>query len=73
MFAIAIDMVIVDLKRYYGEPYNDAYYEIGQVLKEYGFYNAQGSVYLSTKNDMSGLYRAIEALKGIVRLRNSTA
>lgn len=71
MFAIAFDMVIVDLKRYYGEPYNNAYYEIGQVLKEYSFYNAQGSVYLSTKNDMSGLYRAIEALKGIEWFRQS--
>lgn len=71
MFAIAFDMVFVDLKRYYGEPYNNAYYEINKELKKFGFYNAQGSVYLTTKNDMSELYRAIEALKGIDWFRKS--
>ncbi len=47
MFAISFDMVIIDLKEYYGEPYNNAYFEIGQVLRKYEFYNTQGSVYLS--------------------------
>jgi virulence-associated protein VapD len=28
MFAIAFDMVVSDLKQYYGEPYNNAYFEI---------------------------------------------
>ena len=28
MYAIAFDMVISDLQKYYGEPYNKAYYEI---------------------------------------------
>jgi virulence-associated protein VapD len=28
MFAIAFDMVITDLKENYGEPYNNAYFEI---------------------------------------------
>jgi virulence-associated protein VapD len=63
MYAIAFDMVIADLKEYYGEPYNNAYFEIGQVLRNYDFFNTQGSVYLTCNNDMSNLYRAIEALK----------
>jgi len=63
MYAIAFDMVIADLKEYYGEPYNNAYFEIGQVLRNYGFYNTRGSVYLTNMSDMVILYRAIEALK----------
>ena len=65
MYAIAFDMVIADLKEYYGEPYNNAYFEIKNILREYEFYNTQGSVYLTQKNDMANLYRAIEALKKV--------
>ena len=28
MFAIAFDMVVAELNKNYGEPYNNAYYEI---------------------------------------------
>ena len=65
MFAIAFDMVVADLKEYYGEPYNNAYFEIKMVLREYGFYNTQGSVYLTQNEDMANLYLVIEALKKI--------
>ena len=34
MYAIAFDMVISDLQKYYGEPYNKAYYEIKELLKK---------------------------------------
>ncbi|OYQ48676.1 virulence protein [Flavobacterium aurantiibacter] len=71
MFAISFDMVIVDLKTFYGEPYNNAYFEIGKVLRKYEFYNTQGSVYLSTKNDMANLTRAMIHLKSIDWFRNS--
>ena len=47
MFAISFDMVIVDLKKNYGEPYNNAYFEIGKALRKYDFFSTQGSVYLS--------------------------
>ena len=46
MFAIAFDMLISDLKRNYGRSYNNAYFEIRMILRKYGFYNTQGSVYL---------------------------
>ena len=65
MFAISFDMVIVDLKSNYGEPYNNAYYEISSILEEFNFYRAQGSVYLTDKNDMVNLTRAINKLKTI--------
>lgn len=35
MFAISFDMVIVDLNKNYGMPYNNAYFEIGKVLRKY--------------------------------------
>ena len=31
MYAIAFDMVITDLRANYGEPYNNAYFEINKV------------------------------------------
>ena len=71
MFAIAFDMVVSDLKKNYGEPYNNAYFEIGIILRKYGFYNTQGSVYLTERNDMANLYRAIEALKKTDWFRDS--
>ena len=71
MYAIAFDMVISDLKVYYGESYNNAYYEISKVLREYNFYNTQGSLYLSQTNDMLNLYKAIDALKSIDWFRKS--
>ena len=58
MFAISFDMVIIDLKNNYGEPYNNAYFEIGKTLRKHDFYNTQGSVYLSENNDLSNLFRA---------------
>jgi len=71
MFAISFDMVIIDLKNNYGEPYNNAYFEINKALRKYEFYNTQGSVYLTQNNDMSNLFRAMNALKSISWFRDS--
>ena len=65
MFAIAFDMDIKELRSSYGEPYNNAYYEIKIILRKYDFYNTQGSVYLTDKDDMANLFAAIYALKKI--------
>jgi virulence-associated protein VapD len=65
MFAIAFDMVISDLEKHYGQPYHNAYFEIGKELRKFGFYNAQGSVYLTQNKDMANLFRAMNALKNI--------
>lgn len=59
MYAIAFDMMIADLRLHYGEPYNNAYFEINQILRKYNFYNTQGSVYMTENTDMSNLFRAI--------------
>ena len=71
MFEISFDMVIVDLKNNYSEPYNNAYFEIGKVLRKYEYYNTQGSVYLSENRDMSNLFRAMTALKNINWFKDS--
>ena len=34
MFAIAFDLVILDLKEHYGDPYNNAYFEIKNELRK---------------------------------------
>ncbi len=71
MFAISFDMLIEDLKKNYGESYNNAYYEVSVVLENFDFYRAQGSVYLTEKNDMANLTRAMIKLKSIDWFRNS--
>lgn len=71
MFAISFDMVIADLKEHYGEPYNNAYYEISKTLRKYEFYNMQGSLYLSQTTDMLNLYKAMDTLKSIDWFRKS--
>lgn len=67
MYAIAFDLVIDDLKVNYGDPYNNAYFEIKETLKKVGFEWTQGSVYLSTasENNLTNVYRAISALSKI--------
>ena len=50
MYAIAFDLKIDDLKREYGDPYNDAYDEIRRELTTLGFDCMQGSVYISNSD-----------------------
>jgi virulence-associated protein VapD len=45
VYAIAFDLDIESLRRAYGDPYNNAYAEIRNVLKKHGFAWQQGSVY----------------------------
>lgn len=71
MFAIAFDMDIKTLRTNYGEPYNNAYYEIKCILNRFGYYNAQGSVYLSNDEDMLNIVRTMNALKSIDWFRTS--
>mgnify|MGYP005858175883 CR=1 FL=1 len=71
MFAISFDMLISDLKQNYDEIYNNAYFEISNVLEQYDFYRAQGSVYLTKNNDLVNLTRAMNALKDIEWFKNS--
>ncbi len=44
VYAIAFDMDIDSLKSHYGDPYNNALYEIREVLQKHGFAWQQGRV-----------------------------
>ena len=59
-------MDIKELRSTYGEPYNNAYYEIKIILRKYYFYNTKSSVYLTDKDYIANLFAAIYALKKIV-------
>jgi len=50
MYAIAFDMDIESLRQSYGDPYNNAYGEIKQVLSSHGFKWQQGSVYFGDES-----------------------
>ncbi len=67
MYAIAFDLKIDDLKKEYGEPYNNAYDEIRQELEDVGFKWTQGSVYISKEKDngLATVYKAINKLSKI--------
>lgn len=65
MFAISFDMVISQLKENYGEPYNNAYFEIKEVLRRNGFNWVQGSTYLSESDDLGDVIKAIMDLSKI--------
>ena len=73
VYAIAFDLEVAELKKHYGEPYNGAYQEINKELKKVGFDWTQGSVYLSEEggNNLTAVYKAINALSRIEWFRNS--
>jgi virulence-associated protein VapD len=45
VYAIAFDMDIEALRTHYGDPYNNAYLEIRNILESHGFAWQQGSTY----------------------------
>ena len=58
-------MVISNLKKHYGEPYNNAYFEIKEVLRRNGFNWVQGSTYLTESDDLGNVIKAIMDLSKI--------
>lgn len=73
MYAIAFDLKIDDLKKHYGEPYNNAYNELSRELSALGFDWAQGSLYISKDgtNTLTHVYKAINKLSSITWFKNS--
>ena len=71
MYAIAFDMVISDLQKYYGEPYNKAYYEIKELLKKNGFEWVQGSTYMTMNDDLTALVKTVMELSKIEWFKKS--
>lgn len=72
MYAIAFDLDVNILKRAYGEPYNNAHFEVRRELELIGFKWTQGSVYLyEGESNLAAVYRAIDQLRGIDWFRQS--
>ena len=71
MFAIAFDMDIKELRNSYGEPYNNAYYEIKILLRKYDFFKTRGIGYLAEKGGMADLFAASYAVKKIAWFKAS--
>lgn len=67
MYAIAFDMKVEDLRKFYGDPYNQAYDEIRQEMDGMGFDWTQGSLYItkSDKDSLTTVYKAINKLAQI--------
>ncbi len=63
MFAIAFDLVVVATAKHHPKGVSQAYTDIADTLKNYGFDRIQGSVYVTEQEDMANLFRAIMALK----------
>ncbi len=64
MFAISFDMVVADLEKHYGKPYNNAYTEIKKVLTKFGFNWIQGSTY-ATDGNLLSVTNAMTELKAL--------
>ena len=71
MYAIAFDMVISDLQKHYGEPYNKAYQEIKELLKKNGFEWVQGSTYMTMNDDLTALVKTVMELSKIEWFKKS--
>ena len=48
MFAVSFDFSVSDLKKYYGDPYHKAYFDMRNIMLKYGFTWIQGSTYVLT-------------------------
>jgi virulence-associated protein VapD len=67
VYAIAFDMDIESLRQNYGDPYNNAYSEIGRILNRHGFVRQQGSVYFGDEkiNAVTCVLAAIDLSKSL--------
>lgn len=65
MFAIAFDLDTNDTERNHPKSVTQAYAEIRNTLKHFGFEWKQGSVYACDKEDLANLFDAMTALKAL--------
>ena len=65
--AITFDMDVESLKLHYGDPYNNAYAEIREVLRKQGFLWQQGSVHFGgeTINAVTCVLAALELSRAL--------
>lgn len=63
MYALAFDLIVPEAERHHPDGASRAYYDTRDVLVgQFGFEWTQGSLYILRNEDMSILFRAIQAL-----------
>jgi len=65
MFAIAFDLVVADTEKHHPRGVSQAYTDIANTLRHFGFRWIQGSVYVTDSENMANLFDAIMALKAL--------
>jgi virulence-associated protein VapD len=65
MFCIAFDLIVSETQKNHPKGVSQAYAEIGQILRGFGFDWRQGSLYTTDKDDLANLFAAIMALKAL--------
>lgn len=65
MFANAFDLVVADAERHDPKGTTQAYADIRKTLAGFGFEWKQGSVYLTTTDDLANLTASILALRSL--------
>ncbi len=56
MFAIAFDLIVAEAEKSHPKGFSQAYADIGQLLKQFGFERVQGSLYVTATEDMANLF-----------------
>ena len=65
MYAIAFDLVVAEAEKFHPKGFSQAYADIGQILKQFGFERVQGSLYVTHNEDMANLFSAMMALRSM--------
>jgi virulence-associated protein VapD len=65
MFAISFDLTVKITEQLHPGGTSGAYRDIGRKLAEFGFEQVQGSMYVTTRDDLANLTAAILALKAM--------
>ncbi len=71
MFAIAFDLVVAQTALNHPKGVSQAYADIGATLAGFGFNRIQGSLYVTSSDDLANLFSAIIALKTLSWLPDS--
>ena len=71
MYVITFDLVTSETARSHPKGVSQAYTDIGKTLARFDFHGIQGSVYLTNNDELSNMYRAVEALKGLPWIADS--
>ena len=65
MFAIAFDLIVAEAEKRHPQGISQAYLDIRNCLKKFGFDWVQGSLYVTPNDDLANLFKALLALKGM--------